>query len=91
MTARAITRREAGRLVRAYTARTMIEQLGRSTTINLMLEGLGIKHEITLAEFRNLSAAFDEEIEKLENRAGDDSKKEKSAAAAPASSAEVQP
>jgi len=92
MTARAITRREAGRLVRAYTARTMIEQLGRSTSINLMLEGLGVKHEITLAEFRNLSAAFDEEITKLENRTGDDSKKEKSTAAtaAPAAGAEVQ-
>ena len=30
MTARAITRREAGRLVRAYTARTMIEQLAQN-------------------------------------------------------------
>jgi hypothetical protein len=69
----AITQREAGRLVRAFTARTMIEQLGRSTSINLMLDGLGIKREVTLAEFRNLSAAFDEELEKLERRAGEDS------------------
>jgi len=84
----AITQREAGRLVRAFTARTMTEQLGRSTSINLMLDGLGVKREVTLAEFRNLSAAFDEELEKLERRAGED-KPAKTKTVAPASSAEA--
>jgi len=69
----------------------MTEQLGRSTTINLMLDGLGITREVTLAEFRHLSAAFDEEIEKLEKRAGEDeAKKTKpTPAAAAAPDAEV--
>jgi len=92
MKAQRITQREAGRLVRAYTARVMTERLGTMNTLDLVLEGRrGKRDEITLEEMRSFVRAFDEEIDKLERRAGDDQAQKPSPAAAAAPGAEAQP
>jgi hypothetical protein len=83
MNTKTITRREAGRLARAYTARVMAEQLGKMTTLDLLLDGSrGRRSELTLPELRTMLGAFEEEIEKLERRAGDDDAQRSTLAAA---------
>jgi hypothetical protein len=89
MSTTTITQREAGRLVRAYTARQMMEHLGKSRTLDLVLDGRRTKPgSLSLAELRNLLEAFEEEIGKLEHRAGED-RPAKSKTAPPAPSAEA--
>jgi hypothetical protein len=51
----------------------MAEQLGKMTTLDLLLDGSrGRRRELTFPELRAMLGAFEEEIEKLERRAGDD-------------------
>lgn len=86
-----ITQREAGRLVRAYTARTMAEELGQMDRVDLVLEPRGARlEELSIVEVRNLLKAFEEEIAKLEHRAGEDTPA-KTKTAPPATSAGAQP
>ena len=82
-----ITQREAGRLVRAYTARTMDKLLESSKVLDQVLEGRrGRRGELTLVELRNLLFALEEEIKTLEKCSGKD-KMEKAAPPAPSAEA----
>jgi len=92
MSAPSITQREAGRLVRAYTARQMREHLGSSKTLDLVLDGWKyVRHtkhgDLTLAELRNLLFAFEEEASKLESRAAGHDPPEKTPPPAPSAEA----
>lgn len=81
-----ITQREAGRLVRAYTAKQMAEHLGQSSTLDRVLAGHRRRRDrLSLVEFRNLLFAFEDEVKKLERRAREDRD------AAPRTSAEAKP
>lgn len=78
-----ITQREAGRLVRAYTARQMAEHLGQCSTLDQVLAGHRRRRErLSLVELRNLLFAFEDEVKKLERRARDENGKAATSAAA---------